>query len=310
MNTITKILLSLLMLSFQAVAFDTVKVADDVYALVGDLGQRSPQNLGHDMTSGFIITKEGVAVVDAGGSIGDARAIHKAIQAVTSKPIRWVINTGGLDHRWIGNSYFATLKGVKIIASEACKAAIDQRKGFMFAMAKKYIKKAFEETNATLPDITFADHYILPTPDKEIKLIYTGGGHSSGDIFVVLPKERIVFTGDIVFHQRLLGVPSNDGLRWIKTLEYLRDVLKPKIIIPGHGAVTDLAHAMHDSYDYLMMLKRGALAGFKKGAFDAVEAVDGLDQSAFSYLRNYDDVPFRSKNALKIARELEKSAAQ
>ena len=310
MNTLTKTLLSIVLLSLHLTAFDTVKVAKDVYALVGDLGQRSPQNLGHDMTSGFIVTNEGVVVVDAGGSIGDGRAIHKAIKAVTSKPIRWVINTGGQDHRWIGNSYFATLKGVKIIASQVCKADIDQRKGSQFAMAKKYLKKAFEETNATLPDTTFADHYTLPTPDKKIELVYTGGGHTPGDIFVVLPKEGIVFTGDIVFHQRLLGVQPGGGLRWIKTLEYLRDTLKPKIIIPGHGAVTDLAHAMHDSYDYLMMLKRGALAGFKKGAFDAVEAVEGLDQSAFSYLKNYDDVPFRSKNALKMARELEKSAAQ
>ncbi len=310
MNTLIKTLLSLLLFSLQASAFDTVKVAKDVYALVGDLGQRSPQNLGHDMTSGFIITQEGVVVVDAGGSIGDGRAIHKAIQAITSQPIRWVINTGGQDHRWIGNSYFATLKGVKIIASEACKADIAKRKDFQMAMARKYLKKAFEETNATLPDTTFATQYTLPTPDKEIKLIYTGGGHTPGDIFVVLPKEGIVFTGDIVFYQRLLGVQPNGGLRWIKTLEYLRDTLKPKIIIPGHGAVTDLAHAMHDSYDYLMMLKRGALAGFKKGAFDAVEAIERLDQSAFSYLKNYNDVSFRSKNALKMARELEKSAVQ
>ena len=310
MNTLTKTLLSLLLLSLQLSAFETVKVAKDVYALVGDLGQRSPQNLGHDMTSGFIVTKEGVVVVDAGGSIGDARAMHKAIQAVTSKPIRWVVNTGGQGHRWIGNSYFATLKGVKIIASQACKADIAKRKDFQMVMARKHIKQAFEDTNATLPDTTFADHYTLPTPDKTIKLIYTGGGHTPGDIFVVLPKEGIVFTGDIVFHQRLLGVQPGGGLRWIKTLEYLRDTLKPKIIIPGHGSVTDLAHAMHDSYDYLMMLKRGALAGYKKGAFDAFEAVEGLDQSAFSYLKNYEDVPFRSKNALKMARELEKTAAQ
>jgi len=47
-------------LSLAAHAFDTVKVADGVYALVGDLGQRSPENLGHNMTSGFIVTAQGI----------------------------------------------------------------------------------------------------------------------------------------------------------------------------------------------------------------------------------------------------------
>jgi len=294
----------MLALGFQASAFETVKVKDDVYALVGDLGQRSEVNLGHNMTSGFIITKSGVVVVDSGGSIADAKAIHQAIKKITSKPIKWVINTGGQDHRWIGNSYFDKL-GATIISSQACKADMIERKDFQFSMAKKYVKNKFEDTKPTFPNKTFKTSYRMPIKDKQITLLYTGGGHTKGDIFVVLEKEGIVFTGDIVFSQRLLGVQPNGGLRWIKTLEYLRDEIKPTVVIPGHGAVTDIATALHDTYDYLIMLRTGANKGFKNDAMDAFEAVHGLDQSQFSYLKNYSNLSFRSKNALRVAQEIE-----
>ena len=304
MKRVKFVMIGMVVLSFQLLAFETVKVADDVYALVGDLGQRSEKNLGHNMTSGFIITKEGIVVIDSGGSIADAKAIHQAIQKISSKPIKWIINTGGQDHRWIGNSYFGKL-GVTIIASVANKQDMIERKKFQFAMAKKYIKSKFEDTDPVFPDKTFTTNYQLPVTDKDIHLIYTGGGHTKGDIFVVLEKQGIVFTGDIVFSQRLLGVQPNGGLRWIKTLEYLRDTIKPKIVIPGHGAVTDLETALHDSYAYLVMLKNGVDKGFANDAFDAVEAIKGLDQSKFSYLKNYSMVSFRYNNALHMAEEIQ-----
>ena len=295
----------MLALSFQASAFETVKVADDVYALVGDLGQRSEINLGHNMTSGFIISQNGIVVIDAGGSIADAKAIHQAIKKISNKPIKWVINTGGQDHRWIGNSYFSKL-GVNIIASEACKKDMIERQDFQFSMAKKYLKNKFEDTQAVFPNKTFKKHYQLPIKDKQIELIYTGGGHTKGDIFVVLKNQGIVFTGDIIFSQRLLGVQPNGGLRWIKTLDYLKNTLKPKIIIPGHGAVTNLKTALHDTYDYLLMLQKGANAGFDNDAMDAFEAIQGLDQSEFSYLNNYSKLSFRSRNALRMAQDIER----
>lgn len=75
--------------------FETVQVADGVYALVGELGQRSPANLGNNMTCGFIVTDDAVVVVDSGGSRAGAQVIHAAVKEVTDKPVKWVINSGG-----------------------------------------------------------------------------------------------------------------------------------------------------------------------------------------------------------------------
>lgn len=100
-------------------------ISDNVYALIGPLGQRSQQNDGLNANYGFIVTPEGVVLIDAGASRLGAIKLDEAIRAVTDKPVRWVINTGSQDHRWLGNAYFAG-KGAEIIALERT-AAMQQK---------------------------------------------------------------------------------------------------------------------------------------------------------------------------------------
>ncbi len=297
----TLIVLSVLA-AFPAAAFEVVNVTPRVYALVGDLGQRSPENLGHNMTSGFIIGDEAVAVVDSGASRAGAEAIHEAIRAVTDRPIRWVINTGGQDHRWLGNGYFRA-QGAQVIASSAAAEDMRQRTAEQMGQAQRFIGEAFVGTEAAYPDRTFEERFRLPLEGVEAELIFTGGGHTPGDSFVWLPSERVVFTGDIVYAQRLLGVRDNGIRGWLASLRFL-EALQPETVIPGHGRVTDLDEALRDTRDYLLMLKTSVQARIDEGAFDPVEASQGLDQSRFSYLHNYDDLRFRSQNALRVAREL------
>jgi glyoxylase-like metal-dependent hydrolase (beta-lactamase superfamily II) len=297
------LLLCLSAMSASAFAFQTVRVTDRVYALVGDLGQRSPENLGHNMTSGFVIGDDGVVVIDTGGSYRDAEAIRAAIRKVTDKPIRWAVNTGGQDHRWLGNGYFRKL-GVPIIASRAADKDMHNRTAEQVGRAKRLLGRQFQGTQAVYPTKTFARRYTLPVHGVKIELIYTGGGHTRGDIFVWLPRQKIVFTGDIVFVQRLLGLMPDTGFAWIKTFEYMRDRLRPTVVIPGHGHVTDMREATRDTYDYLIFLRNSARRALADGAFDPVEASQGLDQSRFSSLVHYDDLSLRSRNALNMAREV------
>ncbi len=293
----------LFVVSLSAHAVDTVKVADSIYALVGDLGQRSPENLGHNITSGFIVTAQGVVVIDTGGSLANAQAIHAAIRKVTDKPVIYAVNSGGQDHRWFGNGYFKR-QGAKLIASGAAARDMRERGGAQEVTAQLLLKEKFAGTQLVYPDITFQNRYTLPVAGERIELIYTGGAHTPGDILVWLPQRSIVFAGDVVFAQRLLGVIPGSAQRWIKSLEYLRDELKPKIVVPGHGHVTDLNEALCDSYDYLVFLREAARKRFADGAFDPVEASQGLDQSRFRYLVNYDDLGFRSRNAQTVAEEI------
>jgi len=270
----------LIIASLTAQAAETVKVADGVYALVGDLGQRSPENLGHNMTSGFVVTAQGVVVIDTGGSLANAKAIHAAIRKVTDKPVIYAINTGGQDHRWFGNDYFKR-QGAKLVAAEAAVPDMRERAAAQEDVARQFLKDKFAGTHLLYPDNTFKDRYTLPVKGERIELIYTGGAHTPGDILVWLPQRSIVFTGDTVFVQRLLGIQPGSAQRWIKSLEALRDELKPKIVVPGHGHVTDLNEALRDSYDYLVFLRDATRKRFADGAFDPGRGQPGARSVAF-----------------------------
>jgi glyoxylase-like metal-dependent hydrolase (beta-lactamase superfamily II) len=297
------LLVSLLAWGVPACAFETVKVNDRVYALVGDLGQRSPENLGHNITSGFIIGDDAVAVIDAGACYAGAERIEAAVSAVTDKPIRWVINSGAQDHRWLGNGWFKQ-RGASLIASKAARDHMAASSKQQLAGIKKWVGEGCDGTVPVLPEVTFEETYQLPITGVRVELRFTGGAHTPGDAFVWLPEERILFTSDAVYVQRLLGVFPNGSTRWIKSLEFMRDQLKPKVVIPGHGHVTDLDEAIRDTYNYLMMLRGRIQERIDDGAFDPVEAAQGLDQSEFSYLENWDQLSFRAMNAQRVAEEL------
>ena len=80
-----------------------INVADNVYALIGPMEQRSPENFANNANFGFIVSDQGVLLIDSGGTLAGAKDIQRHIHSVTDKPITLVINTGGQDHRWFGN---------------------------------------------------------------------------------------------------------------------------------------------------------------------------------------------------------------
>jgi hypothetical protein len=81
------------------------KVVDNVYAIVGPTVQRSPENDGLNANYGVIVTGQGVILIDSGACSLGAEKLAGAITRVTKQPVRWVINTGSQDHRWLGNDY-------------------------------------------------------------------------------------------------------------------------------------------------------------------------------------------------------------
>ncbi|MFW5750616.1 MAG: MBL fold metallo-hydrolase, partial [Planctomycetota bacterium] len=100
---------------------DVEPVTDDVWAIVGPLEQRSPENLGNNASFGLVVTADGAVLIDPGGSWQGAEALHDAIRGVTDQPVTHVVNTGGQDHRWLGNGYWQA-QGATVIASEAAVA--------------------------------------------------------------------------------------------------------------------------------------------------------------------------------------------
>lgn len=262
---------------------------------------RSYENEGMNSNAGFIVTKAGVVVVDSGSSYLVAKAIHAAIKKVTQQPVKYVINTGGQDHRWLGNGYFKE-QGAQIIASSKIKADMEERSAMQLAGLKNELKEKIAGTIPVYPDKYFAQSETLNFGGTKIELLYFHGGHTPGDAVVWLPQTRILFSGDLIFVDRLLGVlPFSNSKDWLASFEEIKK-LQPKVIIPGHGKVCDLPKAQRDTGDYLLLLRNHMRKAVDVGQ-DLQTAINTLDQGAYKHLEMYELL--KGGNASRVYLEVE-----
>ncbi len=281
-------------------ALDIQKVSPNVYALVGELAQRSPENYGNNSTHGVIISDESVILVDPGGSYLGAQQIDKAIKSLTDKPVTHVINSGGQDHRWLGNGYFKQ-QGAHIITSSAALEDHHARADNLLSRLGQLIGDKLEGTVPVYADETFESEKKLQVGDIELEIYHAGAAHTLGDSFVWFPEQKIMFSGDIVYVERALGTgPARNVKSWIEVFEKMA-AYQPEIVVPGHGHAVDLEIAHKDTYDYLVYLVKNISQMLDDGVelLDAVE----LEQSQFSYLEVFDEIS--RKNAQAVYEQLE-----
>jgi len=212
------------------------KISASVYAYT-DTKAASPQN-SFGANAGIIVGQDFVVAVDSLISAREAQRFLKDIKRISKKPVKFLINTHyHLDHS-LGNSEFAKL-GAVIISQEKDRENM-QKAGeglLQYARQSGLSEQDLQGTVPTYPTLTFTDRLTLDMGNNQIKLIYLGPAHTTGSILVYLPREKVLFTGDLLFtdFHPFLGEADIDG--WIKALDCLLS-LEVEKIIPGHGPVS------------------------------------------------------------------------
>jgi glyoxylase-like metal-dependent hydrolase (beta-lactamase superfamily II) len=279
------------------------RVADGVYAHIGEKGARTAENEGLNANLGLVVTPAGAVLIDSGATFQSARQVHAAIRKVTAQPVRWVFNTGGQDHRWLGNGYFAA-QGAEVIAHANARADMNSRGHDQLQGLKAVLGPKIEGTVPTLPTRW------LQGTDERLELggvvfefKHRGGAHTPGDTMVWLPQRNVLFSGDVVYVDRLLGVlPVSDTKRWLQTFAVIEQI-NPRVIVPGHGEVTTLATAKADTQAYLLAL-RAHMAAAVKDMTDISDAVKAFDGQPFLRLLNAAEL--MPGNASRVYLELER----
>lgn len=274
-----------------AQVLDIQPVTQDVWALVGPTEQRDTKNLANNATFGFVATEDGVVLIDPGGSWKGAAMIDAAISTLTDQPVTYVINTGGQDHRWLGNSYWQA-QGAVVIASEAAVEDQQARASMQMTALSQLIGSSLEGTQPSFADVTFSDAYTLDLGGLRFEIIHPGPAHTPGDSFVWIEARDTVFTGDIVYVERILGVGDQSSItHWPDT--YLAvEATGAAHVVPGHGGPTTMDRARADTYDYLMNLRKQIGALLEQGG-DIMTAPQ-VNQSAFEYLEQFEALARRN----------------
>ena len=227
----------------------------------------------------MILTNDGVVVVDSHSKPSAAFALYREIQAITKQPIKRIINTHFHWDHWQGNQVYAqAFPGLEIITSErtrenltradagaggipyiekqlelvpkeieklgndlasATDAAQRMRLEANLRQTEAYLEE-LRQMKPALPTRTFDQTVSLNVGDREIQILLLGRGHTDGDVFIHLPKEKVVATGDALIDWMPF---MNDGFPedWVRTLDAL-EKFDFTHIIPGHGGVMPKEH--------------------------------------------------------------------
>jgi cyclase len=244
--------------------FDIKPVADGVYAALAKPAYKVNCN------AAVISLGDSLMVVDTHSKPSAARALIAQIKSMTDKPVRYVVNTHFHWDHYQGNEAYPSAwpAGIEIISSEATRQNIEllgiprakheiailpqeiAKLEAAFAKAsdpeeKGRIRRDLSEANSylselrsmqtVLPTLTFNNSLIFRHAGRTVEILWLGNAHTNGDVWVYLPKEKVLISGDAL-HGGTPFMADSYPYDWIRTLD-AAEKLDFNQDIGGHGNV-------------------------------------------------------------------------
>lgn len=278
-----------------------VEVIPQVFSAIGATAPPTYENSGHNNNLSFIVTDQGVIVINSGASSSLAAALHDEIRKVTDQPVVLVINENGQGHAMLGNGYWRDL-GVDVLAHVDAVAETRANSDAIYLGMQRYNRDKAEGTRVEPANLSFEDSYDIALGGVEIRVLHLGSAHDPGDIQVWIPEWQIMIAGDIAFHERLPPIFEHTCTScWLETWENKLEPLAPTYVIPGHGHPTNMAQVRRYTRDYLLDIRAGIGAHIEEGG-DLAGAFY-VDQSKWSHLDTFYELATR--NAGRVFEEME-----
>lgn len=278
-----------------------VEVIPNVWSAIGATAPPTYENTGHNNNLSFIVTGDGVIVINGGAAYILAKALHDEIKQITNQPVKLVINENGQGHAMLGNSYWSE-QGVPILAHVDAAHEVEERGHMILANMQRYNRDKAEGTFIAPPTKTFEDKHVIEMGDFQIEVLHLGPAHGPGDTQVWLPNQGMVIAGDMAFHERMLPLFADTIAKdWIQTWDTGFEALNATYVIPGHGHPTNMAQVRKYTRDYLVHLRSKIGEHIENGG-DLTDAYY-VDQSAYKHLDTYEELA--TKNAGRVYEQME-----
>ena len=190
--------------------------------------------------AGIIVGDDSVLIIDSLRVPSFARDLIKDVKDITDKPIQFVIDTHShWDHSW-GNEEFpdATIIGHKNCYAEMIDVEWNEQWRKKVTSSNDPWSEEGNIVNITPPNMTFETSMQLYFGGRELDLKYFGRAHTSGDIYIHLPKEKIVFTGDVAQDGGVPYLGDCYPVDWPDTDNKLA-ALPIERFMSGHGPIGD-----------------------------------------------------------------------
>ncbi|MGH9377080.1 MAG: MBL fold metallo-hydrolase [Terriglobia bacterium] len=263
-----------------------VWVPDDI------MDQNGDPEFSRAVNAGFVITGQGVVVIDTANNPFHAREILYEIRQRTDLPVRLVINLGGQPDQMLGNEVFAEQHAM-IVSTSAAEA---QMRAYQASLARRMsfdaeLRAHMRGIHLTLPTQTFQGETTFHLASQEIRVVSVDcglPGHSGGDAVAYLPQAKTLFLGDLYVNGYVPQVGPRDITRWIGALGQL-EKWNADVFVPGRGEPGP-RKSVANFQGFLEWLKAGIQTGIRQG--ESLPQVERslLSSSAFN-LRALDLAP-------------------
>ena len=278
-----------------------VEVIPNVFSAIGATAPPTYENSGHNNNLSFVITTDGVVVINSGASVRLASALHEEIKTITDQPVKLVINENGQGHAILGNLYWSQL-GVDILAHEDAIHEIEENSYTILERMKSYNRDKAVGTEVVIPNKSFSEKSIFTLGDLEFHVLHLGPAHGPGDTQVWLPQLSLMIAGDMAFHERMLPIFENTCTKcWLETWDEKFAPLNATYVIPGHGHPTNMAQVTKFTRNYLLDLRAKVSEVLDNGG-DLAEAFY-VDQERWRLLDTFEELAKR--NAGRVFEEME-----
>jgi len=225
------------------------KVKDGIYVYAPDATTT---------TCSFVVTQEGVVLIDSCNSPLDSRRMLASVKKVTDKPIVFLIDTE--THSDHTANHFVFSPPATIISHEGAGAAMgkefDPKRAETLGAKSPEMREAVQGYKMIAPQIEYKDKMTINLGERTFELIYLKNVHSEADTAIWLPKERVLFAASAANVRRFINLRPSVVIPDVLASYKLMKSLNPEIVVTGHGPATTTK--TFDEYEgfYTLLLKR------------------------------------------------------
>jgi len=291
-------------------ALPVYKLTHNSYMLLGNISTLNQDNRGFNANAGFIVTQQGVIVIDSLGTPLLAKRLLATIRCITDKPVKFLIVTHNHPDHAYGSSAFNDIESITIIAHPATLA---YNQSETLESSVNYRKQMLSQDMIGFEPLQ-ADIYLEAEPftrkrirlgDEIIDIYNTGKHHSYGDLVVHQVEQKVLWISDLAFNQRTTYLGDGDSAQLLKALDWLLQTFpNTQLMVPGHGSAQTAPFPMlAKTRDYVTRMR----SAMSQAIDDGVGMLDAVRVVEFEDWKNMPLYEMNQRaNANFIYREMEK----
>ena len=221
-------------------SYPAQKVHTDTYVIHGPQGLPSVENQSFMNNPAWIVTADGVVVIDPGSSVQAGRMVMAQLKKTTQKPVTHVFNTHVHGDHWLGNQAVLDVwpKATIIAHPDMIKQAKEGADAFWLKLMSDMTRGYTDGTRAEIPTIEAADGQEFRIGGKTFRIHSSTDAHSKTDLMIELVEDKILFTGDNVLNRQSMNLRDGTFKGVMKATQRALD-LNAKRYVPGHGKTGD-----------------------------------------------------------------------